>query len=86
MTMRTVEQIDAICTYEDFLAFLEDFHKDLRDNPETWENTNLLDFLEALSAFAHDMDGFYLNRGLPVPKSPQWNTFAYMLVAATMYE
>jgi hypothetical protein len=62
------------------------FEQLIGDNAGTWPNNNLLAFLEALSAWVRDMDGYYLNRGLPVPNRPQWSTFAHMLMAATMYE
>ena len=60
--------------------------KDLRENPSTWENTNLESFLEALGSWVEDMDGYYINQGKPVPTQPDWKIAADMLMAATMYE
>jgi hypothetical protein len=81
-----IEQIDKIETRQDFLAFLDALYRDFLDRPDTWENSNLESFLEALAAWAHDMDGFYLNQGKPVPQTPEWKTMAQMLLAATTYE
>lgn len=42
--------------------------------------------LEALAAWAEDMDGYYLGKGEEMPQQPTWQTLADMLRAATMYE
>jgi len=86
MRKRTINQLDTINTRETLALFIEDLHRDLQDDPNSWENNNLRAFLQALAAFTRDKDGFYLNRGMPVPETPEWKTFAHMLVAATMYE
>ena len=80
------EQVDTIRTREDLVAFLRDFHKDYRENSGSWENKDLSSFLEALAAWAEDMEGYYLNRGESVPNTPEWRTFASLLIAAKMYE
>ncbi|MGB2591526.1 MAG: hypothetical protein WBG02_02325 [Candidatus Acidiferrum sp.] len=68
------------------MAFLDEFYRDYKVRPDGWRNNKLEIFLEALAAWARDMDGFYLNKGAVVPESPEWKTFAQMLAAATMYE
>jgi hypothetical protein len=80
------EQVDTIRTREDLVAFLREFHKDYRENSGSWENQDLSSFLRALAAWAGDMEGYYLNRGESVPKTPEWRTFASLLIAAKMYE
>lgn len=37
-----------------FIKFLDLLSKDFLDNPESWENKTLLDFLEALSTYTED--------------------------------
>jgi len=71
---------------EDFVAFVKALVQDLRDNPASWENANLERYLEALGAWAQDMDGYYINQGKPVPQQPDWKIIADMLIAAKMYE
>jgi len=80
------EQVDQIQTRKDFVAFVRALLKDLSDHPERWENNDLQSFLDALSAWVEDMDGYYLNRGEPMPKEPSWRVLAQMLLAAKIYE
>ncbi|WP_442857041.1 DUF7660 family protein [Arthrobacter sp. YN] len=58
----------------------------MRQDPEGWENADLESFLEAMSAWTRDMDGYFMNRGEPVPDVPSWQLFAQMLLAAKIYE
>jgi hypothetical protein len=84
--MSIAEQVNSIRSREDFVAFVRALNKDLKDNPQSWENDNLDRFLEALSAWVEDMDGYYLNQGKPVPQQLDWKSFGDMLMAAKMYE
>jgi hypothetical protein len=84
--MTLAEHNNSIRSREDFVVFVKALTKDLRENPASWENTNLDRFLEALGAWVEDMDGYYLNQGKPVPKQPDWKVAADMLLAAKMYE
>ena len=84
--MTLAEHTNSIRSREDFVAFVKALRKDLHDNPATWENANLERFLEALAAWVEDMDGYYANRGKPVPQQPDWKAAAEMLMAAKMYE
>ena len=84
--MNLIEHQNSICLREDFVAFVKALSKDLHDNPESWENDNLERFLEALSSWVEDMDGYYLNQGQSVPQQPDWKVVADMLMAAKMYE
>lgn len=51
-----------------------------------WENDTLPRFLESLSGWISDMDGYFLNQGLREPPQPSWSLIADMLLAATLYE
>ncbi|MEU6393923.1 hypothetical protein [Streptomyces sp. NPDC046939] len=51
-----------------------------------WENQSLDHYLEALSAWTDDMDGYFRNRGEPIPDRPDWSLIASMLRAACFYE
>ena len=84
--MTLAERNNLIRSREDFVAFVRALSKDLRDNPTSWENSNLERYLEALGAWVEDMDGYYLNQGKPVPQQPDWKVAADMLMAAKMYE
>lgn len=80
------EQVSEIQTRSDLVAFIEALRRDFQAHPETWENASLDSFLSALASWAEDMDGYYQNKGLEVPKNPIWKTFGEMLAAARIYE
>jgi hypothetical protein len=71
---------------EDFVKFMSYLINDLKDNPQQWENRSLLEYLEAIQSWTEDMDGYYVNNNLPVPKNANWNVFADILTAARIYE
>jgi hypothetical protein len=71
---------------EDLAQFVRALAKELRERPEAWQNPDLDSFLEAMSAWIEDMDGYYRNRGESVPSRPEWRTLAEILAAARVYE
>ena len=46
---------------QSFIEFIDLLREDLVKNPETWENKNLGDFLEALATYTQDIQGYYDN-------------------------
>lgn len=52
-------------------------------NPER-TNLDVPTYLEALSAWTNDMDGWFANEGRPVPEA-SWSLFATILEAALVY-
>jgi hypothetical protein len=70
----------------DLAAFILRLRADLLSDPDVWENPTLERFLEALSAWTQDMDGYFENRGEVTPSEPSWRLVADMLLAARMYE
>ncbi|QDQ25894.1 hypothetical protein FNU76_05750 [Chitinimonas arctica] len=77
---------DTVSSRDDFIEFVDALRLDLSTNRTKWQNASLDDFLEALSAWVQDMDGYYLNNNLPIPTSPEWKTIAEMMLAAKFYE
>jgi hypothetical protein len=70
-----------------FIKFLDLLRKDFLDNPENWENKTLPDFLEALSAYTKDVQGYYDNMKLDIKADkPDWSTFSDIFKGATIYE
>lgn len=84
--MHLNDQVSRISSREDFVAFVRALRADLEAAPGEWENDTLERFLEAVAAWTHDMDGYFRNRGEPVPKQPDWRTFGQILIAAKHYE
>jgi hypothetical protein len=77
----------SISNRADFAAFVSLLLADYQQNSAAWENRNLPDFLEAMAAYATDIDGYYRNMSLPLDAdSPSWRVFADMLRGATIYE
>ena len=80
-------ETSAISSRQDFIGFLKQLQTDYLKNGKDWENQNLGDFLEALSAYAADIPGFYNNMSIAVnADSASWRVFADMLRGATVYE
>ena len=70
-----------------FIKFLDLLRTDFLDNPENWENKSLPDFLEALSAYANDIQGYYDNMKLDInADEPNWQTFTDIFKGAKIYE
>lgn len=70
-----------------FIKFLDLLYKDFSDNPESWENKSLPDFLEALSAYTEDIQGYYDNTKQNInADKPDWSTFADIFKGARIYE
>ena len=69
---------------EDLVSAIAELRKEDQTN---WENVDLDSFLEALSAWITDCDGYYKNQRIDLnPDDPSWQIFADALSAATIYE
>lgn len=84
--MSLESRIESIQTRQDLTDFIRALVKDFQDNPKSWENTKLDQYLEATAAWIDDMDGYYNNLNKPVPHQPEWKTIADILMAAKHYE
>jgi hypothetical protein len=73
---------DLVETRADLVAFVDEMSRETSG----WENNTLDVFLEALSGWVADMDGWSANNDRPVPTVPTWGLIAQMLAAATEYE
>ena len=70
---------------KDFVRFLEHLVVDLKENPDAWENDTLERFLEAMSSWTKDMDGYYKNQGTQPPEI-NWKFIGQLLLASRIYE
>jgi hypothetical protein len=71
---------------DDFAKFIRALVADFDQQPDSWENATLGSFLEAMSAWVTDMDGYYRNKGEAIPVQPEWSTLAEILAASRTYE
>ncbi|MCW0332962.1 DUF7660 family protein [Pantoea ananatis] len=75
-----------VSSKDGLVKLIEALAKDLKDNPDEWENKDLSSYLEALASWIEDMDGYYENTNQPLPKDTNWKVFADILMAAKVYE
>jgi hypothetical protein len=80
------EQVNAIRSRADFVSFVHVLRQQLGDHPDWWENADLESFLDALSRWVEDMDGYYRNAAQPIPTQPSWKVLGDILMAAATYE
>lgn len=69
----------------EFIDFLKEFRKDLKENKSDWENKTLEDFIEAMEAYTEDIQGYYDNMNINADK-PSWQNFKTILEGAKIYE
>jgi hypothetical protein len=56
-------------TRADLVTYIRQLSQEALATSSDWENQTLDRYLEALSAWANDMDGYFINRGEPVPSA-----------------
>ncbi|MCL9771213.1 hypothetical protein NAT47_12390 [Flavobacterium sp. HXWNR69] len=72
---------------DSFAIFLDLLLKDFKENPKEWENKSLEDFLEALSRYTEDIQGYYDNMKMNIDANkPDWKIFADIFMGARIYE
>jgi len=70
---------------ESFINFIDLLRQDLIDNPECWKNKKLENFLEAMSSYAQDIQGYYDNMKQNInADEANWQTFADILKGASI--
>ncbi len=84
--MTLAEEALAVRNRQDLVRFLKSFSADFATNRTAWNNADLASFLEAMSAWAQDMQGFYANRGECPDSLPPWRIITDLLMAARVYE
>lgn len=72
---------------QSFVLFMDLLRKDFLENPEGWKNKTVPDFLEALSSYAEDIQGYYDNTNQNIDANkPDWKTFSEIFKGARIYE
>jgi hypothetical protein len=72
---------------QSFIKFIDLLRQDFIDNSQNWENKKLDTFLEAISSYATDIQGYYDNTKQNVnADEPNWQTFADIFMGAKIYE
>lgn len=65
-----------IKTKKDFLDFISTLINDYIDNKDSWENNNIITFLNGLRGYLHDSQNNNID----------WKTIAQSFLAAKVYE
>ncbi len=81
-----MNDLQDISTKEDFIKSIKQLENDFLVNKNEWENTDIPNFLESLSAWINDMETCYKNNGRKIPVNINWQFFAEALYAAKCYE
>jgi hypothetical protein len=84
--MDLTQQLNSINSRQDLAAFIQSLINNYESESESWENKDLLAYLDALAGWTEDMDGYFHNIGEKVPEQPSWALFGKMLLAAKYYE
>ncbi len=71
---------------DDFVKFVGELNDDLKNNPLTWENTELTSYLEAIQSWVTDMDGWGKNLNIDIKNISVWQLMAHILFASKIYE
>ncbi|WP_313578997.1 hypothetical protein [Chishuiella sp.] len=72
---------------QSFIKFIELLRQDFLDNPNEWENKTIDNFLDAISSYSEDIQGYYDNMKLNInADDANWSTFADILKGAKIYE
>lgn len=74
-------------TKQEFILFTENLRTDFLQNKEQWENKTIEDYLEAISRYAEDIDGYYKNTNQDIDlKEIDWKVFSDILKGSSIYE
>ncbi|MEU0837244.1 hypothetical protein ACNPQM_43800 [Streptomyces sp. NPDC056231] len=84
--MDSLNDTSWVRTRADLVSYMGKLSQEAETASGGWQNRSLDRYLEALSAWTNDMDGYFINRGERVPDQPDWSLIADMLRAACFYE
>ena len=73
------EMLGKIKNRENFIEFMHCYISDTED-------TSVRCYLESLTAWADDMEGYYKNSGIEMPEGINWDFIATLLYAGSIYE
>ncbi|KQM62554.1 hypothetical protein [Chryseobacterium sp. Leaf201] len=74
-------------TKQQFIEFIENLRTDFIQNKEKWENKTIEDYLEAISRYTEDIDGYYKNTNQHMGlEKVDWKIFSDILKGSSVYE
>jgi hypothetical protein len=84
--MKLEELVLNISSREDLVKLIFELRNDLNINPDSWENSNLENYFEAMQSWLEDMDGWGKNCSIDISKMTVWQLIGHILLASKMYE
>ena len=79
--------LSTIQSRDDLVEYISSLVDELETGNFEWENNTLASYLESLSAYLNDIDGFYSNVDIDVdPEICTWGLIADVLAGARVYE
>ncbi|WP_043826653.1 DUF7660 family protein [Rhodococcus opacus] len=81
-----VSRPSGVQTREEFIEFIRNLAAEVASRGEEFENLTTHDYLSAAAAWTEDMDGYFGNLGLSMPRNENWSFIATILTAALRYE
>jgi hypothetical protein len=77
---------DEVTGRQELAVFLNELLAQVEGAPTAIPNSTLAEFLSGALGWIEDLDGYFLNRGEPVPDQPTWALVAAIFAAAAIYE
>lgn len=84
--MKINEMIENVKSKQDFISFINRLSNDNQINNDEWENKDILSYLEGVSSWVEDMDGYYKYMKLDVPTNIDWRFIATLFYVGKIYE
>lgn len=78
--------IDSVNSKEEFMNFLVELRCDKEQRSEEWENKDINAYLEGVYSWVDDMEGYFQNMNMEIPKDINWKLIAILFYVGKIYE
>lgn len=78
--------INGVHSKEDFMNFLAELQLDKEQNSEEWKNDEITSYLEGISSWVDDMEGYFNNMHIDMPTDIDWRFIATLFYVGKIYE
>lgn len=78
--------INGISSKEDFMKFLNELRVDREQKSDEWENDEITSYLEGICSWVDDMEGYFCNMHIEMPKNIDWRFIATLFYVGKIYE
>lgn len=78
--------INEVNSKEDFMSFLNILRLDRQEKGDEWENTEITSYLEGICSWVDDMEGYFANMHIEMPRDIDWRFIAMLFYVGKIYE